>query len=327
MRTRIRVASSVSDTARVQQLRGLFDLPEEKETSHVWEVDLPIDGGDWSIGLIHGPSGCGKSTIARTLFPDAYHQAVQWHANHSVVDDFPESLSIKDVTALLSSVGFSSPPSWLKPFHVLSTGQQFRATCARLLADQLAHPTPGRLVVLDEYTSVVDRVVAQTCSHALQKAVRAHKLRFIAVTCHQDVIDWLQPDWTYEPAECRFTRRLLRPRPKLRLHVVRCQTQAWRLFAPHHYLTGEINRSSVCFLASLNDTPVAFSSWLPFVGQGPLTRREHRTVVLPDFQGIGIGMHLSSLIASLWKGLGYRAISTTTHPGFTNARRRSPSGE
>ena len=35
-------------------------------------------------------------------------------------------------------------------------------------------------------------------------------------------------------------------------------------------------------------------------------------------------MHLSSLIASLWKGLGYRAISTTTHPGFTNARRRSP---
>ena len=25
----------------------------------------------------------------------------------------------------------------------------------------------------------------------------------------------------------------------------------------------------------------------------PLTRREHRTVVLPDFQGVGIGMHLS----------------------------------
>jgi hypothetical protein len=69
---------------------------------------------------------------------------------------------------------------------------------------------------------------------------------------------------------------------------------------------------------------VAFSSWLNFFGQGPPARREHRTVVLPDFQGVGIGMAVSSLIASMWSTLGYRALSTTTHPAFTNARRRSP---
>jgi GNAT superfamily N-acetyltransferase len=186
-------------------------------------------------------------------------------------------------------------------FAVLSTGQQFRAALARTPAEAL---TDRRLVVFDEYTSVVDRTVAQTCSYALQKTVRRHKLQCIAVTCHDDVIDWLQPDWTYEPAENRFAWRLLRCRPSIPLHIVRCTTSAWPLFAPHHYLSGHINRSSVCFLASWQDRPVAFSAWLPFVGQGPLTRREHRTVVLPDYQGVGVGMAVSALIASMWKAPG-----------------------
>ena len=93
---------------------------------------------------------------------------------------------------------------------------------------------------------------------------------------------------------------------------------------PHHYLSGELARSAVCFLASWDDRPVAFSAWLPFVGAGPPTRREHRTVTLPDYQGIGIGNALSALIASLWRGLGYRAVSTTTHPAMIRARLRSP---
>ena len=49
-------------------------------------------------------------------------------------------MPIKDIVALLSAVGFASPPAWLRPFHVLSTGQQFRVTLALLLAGpQAAH--------------------------------------------------------------------------------------------------------------------------------------------------------------------------------------------
>jgi hypothetical protein len=68
---------------------------------------------------------------------------------------------------------------------------------------------------------------------------------------------------------------------------------------------------------------VAFSSWIPFFGAGPLTRREHRTVCLPDFQGVGIGNALSATIASMWKALGYRATSTTTHPSMIRSRQKS----
>jgi hypothetical protein len=255
---------------------------------------------------------------------------VSWPRDQSIVDAFPESLSIKEVTALLSAVGFSSPPAWLRPYHVLSTGQQFRVLLARLLADALAKPEVDRpLLVLDEYTSVVDRTVAQIGSAALGRAVRQHGLRFIAVTCHEDVIAWLQPDWVYYPAEGRLEWRCLRPRherrrPGIPLQVFRAQASAWPLFAPHHYLATSLNPSAVCFLATWQDRPVAFSAWLPFIGKGPPARREHRTVTLPDFQGVGIGNALSDTIASMWRGLGVRVLSTTTHPAMIRARLKSP---
>ena len=56
-----------------------------------------------------------------------------------------------------------------------------------------------RLAVVDEFTSVVDRTVAQIGSAALVRAVRRRNQKFVAVTCHYDVIDWLDPDWVFQP--------------------------------------------------------------------------------------------------------------------------------
>jgi energy-coupling factor transporter ATP-binding protein EcfA2 len=336
MRTTIAVESPIIDTPRVEQVRGLFDLPPEQTSRVEWEVDLPLHERPWNVGLIVGPSGCGKSTIARKLWPSqlAKGEGMRWRSDASVIDDFPASLSVKDVVALLSAVGFSSPPAWLRPFHVLSTGQQFRVKLARMLAEATDAPPSfcrdingkpwADPIVCDEFTSVVDRTVAQIGSAALAKTVRQRKQQFIAVTCHEDVEQWLDPDWVYRPAERAFAWRLLRLRPSLTLRVRRCEASAWILFAPHHYLSDSLNKSAVCFLATWQDRPVAFSAWLPFVGGGFPARREHRTVTLPDYQGVGIGNALSDTIASLWKALGYKATSTTTHPAMIASRRRSP---
>jgi GNAT superfamily N-acetyltransferase len=245
-------------------------------------------------------------------------------ADGAVLDGFPEEVSIKDIAALLSAVGFASPPAWLRPYQVLSTGQQFRASLARLLATGLQGRASGTPLVFDEYTSVVDRTVAQLGSAALAKAVRQRGLQFVAVTCHEDVEAWLQPDWVYRPAEQTFTWRCLQRRPSIELGLVRCQSSAWPLFAAHHYLSAALSPAAVCFLASWGARPVAFSAWLPFFGGGPPARREHRTVTLPDYQGVGIGAAVSAAVAGLWKALGFRATSTTTHPGLIQARLRSP---
>jgi energy-coupling factor transporter ATP-binding protein EcfA2 len=315
---RITVESSIEETPRVLQVRGIFDLPPSATSSMSWEVQLPLTERPWNIGLLVGPSGCGKSTIARRLWPDALAVAPTWPATRSILDGFPRELPIKELVELLSSVGFSSPPAWLRPFHVLSTGQQFRVTLAWLLA-----AAPDRLVVCDEYTSVVDRTVAQVGSAAVAKTVRRRGQRFVAVTCHEDVEEWLQPDWVYRPAEQRFAWRSLQCRPPIELSIFRCRYQAWSAFAHHHYLNHRLSTGAVCFLARWQGRPVAFSAWLPFLGTGPPGKREHRTVTLPDYQGVGVGNALSATIASMWKALGFRATSTTTHPAMIAARNRS----
>ena len=58
--------------------------------------------------------------------------------------------------------------------------------------------------MFDEFTSVVDRVVAKTASFAIQKAVRKMDKQFIAVSCHKDVTEWLQPDWVYDTDSNEF---------------------------------------------------------------------------------------------------------------------------
>lgn len=221
------VESPIVPSPRVRQVCGLFDLAPSSVSRVEWNVALPLEDRSWNIGLIVGPSGCGKSTIARRLFAEALAQQEpldSWPADRSILDAFPEALPIKDIVALLSSVGFSSPPAWLRPFQVLSTGQRFRVSLARLLAHC------PELAVMDEYSSVVDRTVAQVGSAALARTVRQRGQRFVAITCHEDVADWLQPDWVYRPAEDLFQWRCLRRRPHIPLEVFRCRPAAWKLF-------------------------------------------------------------------------------------------------
>jgi GNAT superfamily N-acetyltransferase len=314
------VSHPVSRTPRVLQVEGLFDLVPTRQHELTWDVRLPLDEKGWHIGLIVGPSGCGKSTVARALFAEplaAVERFPPWPGDASILDAFPQDMPIKTVVGLLSSVGFSSPPAWLRPFRVLSTGEQFRASLARLLA------YAPDVAVVDEYTSVVDRTVARIGSAALAKTVRSLGRQFVAVTCHEDVEEWLQPDWTYRPATNTFAWRCLQRRPPIALTIYRCRLEAWQLFRPHHYLSGKLHPGAHAFLASWNDRPVAFSAWInSLVKYGG--KREHRTVTLPDFQGVGIGHALSNFCASLWAGLGYRALSTTTHPAFVASRLKSP---
>src|SRR5438874_4537158 len=223
----IAVETPILETPRVQQVRGMFDLAPAAVSRVEWRVTLPIEERPWHIGLIVGPSGCGKSTIARRLWPFQLAYEPAWPGDRAIVDAFPETLPIKEIVALLSSVGFSSPPAWLRPFPVLSTGQQFRARLALLLA------THRELVVMDEFTSTVDRTVAQIGSHALAKTVRQRGQKFIAVTCHEDVEAWLNPDWVYRPDANIFTWRCLQRRPVIDLEIARIGRQSWQLFKHH----------------------------------------------------------------------------------------------
>ena len=69
------------------------------------------------------------------------------------------------------------------------------------------------MIVFDEFTSVVDREIAKVSAFAISKAVRRSKKKFIAVTCHYNVVDWLDPDWVFSTDTMEFDRKKGAGRP------------------------------------------------------------------------------------------------------------------
>lgn len=319
--TRIVVGSTVERTARVLQLEGLFAVPPSKRSELSWDVALPLEEKPWAIGLIVGPSGAGKSTIARQFWPEEVARTYPWSPTRSVLDAFPKTLGIKDIVALLSSVGFSDPPSWVRPYAVLSTGEQFRVTMARVLAE---HAGADSIAVVDEFTSVVDRTVAQIGSAALARTIRQRGQRFIAVTCHEDVEPWLTPDWVYRPATNEFHWRELQRPPVIELQVGRVHYAAWVRFRHHHYLDTDLNTSALCFIALWQDRPVAFVAALGFPHKYVPGWRLHRLVCLPDYQGVGIGVALADFVSSVLHVGGRHVFRTAAHPAVVAHCAKSP---
>lgn len=316
MRVEIVRESAISRSLRARQLESMFDVPATEKSRREWSGDFPYDDAPWQVGLIVGPSGCGKSTILREAFGDP--KPLEWSAA-SVVDDFAPGLGIEAITGSCSAVGFNTIPAWLRPYAVLSNGERFRVELARRLLE-----TEGT-IVMDEFTSVVDRQVAQIGSHAVQKHVRRSGKRFVAASCHYDIIDWLQPDWVLEPATMRFQRRAVQRRPRVNVTIARIPRAAWRLFAPYHYMSADIHKAAACFGLWANGELAAFCATLHFQHYAVRDiKRISRVVTLPDWQGLGLAMILTAELGAAYKAIGKRLRAYPMHPSFVRAHQRSP---
>lgn len=319
MEAHVHNESPVVMTPRVQQVGSMFDLPPAEKSVVSFDLTLPLHERDWHVGLIHGPSGSGKSSLARTLWPDKVVTGFDWPSDRSVLDGFPEGMGVKEVTKLLGAVGFSSPPAWVRPWHVLSQGEGFRATMARALAES------DDLVVVDEFTSVVDRQVAKVASSTVEKAIRRSARQLIAVSCHHDIAAWLRPDWTLDMADRTFRWECLQSRPPITLDITEAPRSMWTRFAPHHYLAATLPTSAHCFLAWVEDTPVAFNSYRHFPhGRTNRIKMGARTVVLPDFQGLGIAGRFDDWLGQYLFDKGYRLRQITSHPAMVRWYSSSP---
>lgn len=306
--------------ARCRQLEAMFDVPSAQTQRLEWSFDAPIEERDWSIGLIVGPSGAGKSTIARVMFGDALDKIPKWGPS-SVIEDFDSSISMADVCSALQSVGFNTVPAWMRPYHVLSTGEKFRVDMARRIAE--AH-RGGGTIVCDEFTSVVDRQVAKIASHAIQKFVRRSGKQFVAVSCHDDIIEWLQPDWTIDPSTRSFSWRSVQRRPELAIEIAPVGYEAWSIFAPFHYLTAELNKAARCFGLFVNGRIAAFAGIL----HRPHARASNikgvsRLVTLPDFQGLGLAFVLVDTLGAAHRAAGNRLRTYPAHPALIKGFNKS----
>ena len=222
-----------------------FDIQDRVQTSTEVSFNLgEAKNFDWNIGVIYGSSGSGKTTILNQM---GELSKSNFDSNKSLISNF-DFLDPKGAARLLSSMGLSSVPTWLRPFNLLSNGEQFRAD----IAYKVAKANDDDVILIDEFTSVVDRDVAKSMSFAIQKYLRRNNKRMIVASCHYDVMEWLTPDWVCSPQKNEGSLErgqwLRQSRPKIKLQVSRVESSAWDLFKKHHYMTEKANKAYIYFL-------------------------------------------------------------------------------
>lgn len=323
MKVKIRHECANFDSFRANKVKSLFN----PERGHIWAhvADLPIEGREWKIGLIVGPSGSGKTSIGSRIFPAGIHDLYAgWEDNKPIVDCIGPDKPLNEVTAALSAVGLGDVPAWLRPFHVLSNGEKFRAGLGRLVVER-----PDKVVV-DEFTSVIDRQIAKVGAEAFAKSWRKGDGQIVLLSCHYDIIEWLQPDWIYDTTEARFRdgRDCLRQRPKLDLQIYQVSGSVFgRLFKPHYYLDLPLPVAGMYFVGIIGKEPVCHLAVSPLFTAKAY--RATRLVVMPEWQGIGVGTKFLNAVCEYHLqgrgrcGYKYPVFFHTSHPQLCGALRHS----
>lgn len=323
--TKIAVHHRTSDfnSYRAARVKSLFNA--ENGCNFDLEADIDLSG-EWQIGVVVGPSGSGKSSIGKVVFgEDLIHDYTKgWAKDKPIVDEIAPKGDFNEVTGALANVGLGDVPAWLRPFHVLSNGEQFRAGLARVICEK-----PEKIVI-DEFTSVIDRQIAKIGSQAFQKAWRRTnpKGQVVLLTPHYDILDWVQPDWVFDTGTKQFDRGRLRQRPKMGLEIFKTNQSYWKYFKPHYYLDLPMPPAAEYFVGTVNGELACHLAVSPlFTAKG---YRATRLVTMPEWQGAGVGFRFLNWVAEYHlqgngrKNKRFVTFFHTSHPQLCAALRRSP---
>lgn len=322
---KLEVHNRVSDfnSYRAARVKSLFNAESGCNFDLTVDADL---SGDWQIGVVVGPSGSGKTSIGKVIFGDnlIHDYTKGWAADKPIVDCITPEGDFNEVTGSLASVGLGSVPSWLRPFHVLSNGEQFRAGLARILCEK------PQQIVIDEFTSVIDRQIAKVGSLAFAKGWRRGNPtgKVVLLTPHYDVLEWLQPDWVIDTKTGQFERGLLRRRPQIDLEVVKADSRYWKYFKPHYYLNLPMPPAAEYFVGLVDGELACHLAVAPFFTSNGY--RATRLVTMPEWQGAGVGTRFLNWVCQYHlEGYGrcgkkFPTYFHTSHPQLVRALRRSP---
>lgn len=271
--------------------------------------NLPIKG----IVLIVGSSGSGKSTILKSI--NSYKSNPDINYEKDVIENFS---TIENGEKLLLACGLRTIPSWFRLPNTLSNGEFHRFELAMLL-DQQSN-------CIDEFTSVVDRDTAKSLAHNLRNYFNENNNNVLYIaTCHSDIIEWLRPDHIYNTDLKKFESRGLLPRrPNFTLSIRSANQSYWDYFQKYHYLDSTLSKSTHIYVGFINEKPIAFCAVIHGTNRDIKSYwRGSRTVIIPEFQGLGIGSKFSDAIAEIYKSKGFRYFSKTAHPALGEHREKS----
>jgi ABC-type Mn2+/Zn2+ transport system ATPase subunit len=309
------LSSVVSESFRCSMAAQSVDFDPKSKSVHKFNVAADLDS-PWSVGLIVGASGSGKTTLAKKIFGDDCFD-FKIDETKPIIEQFPEELSYNECQSALMGVGLTQVPCWIRPVYTLSNGQKARAIAALQMATNDSF-------VVDEWTSVVDRTVAKAMSNCLSKHARRINKRICAVSCHYDVAEWLNPDWIIDCNKQTYTdRRLLwqnfKRSEQLEFTIREINSSSWRYFSKYHYLSDKVPGGKTVFFGLFcNDEQIGFQCFANYTPhrdkRTKMQMHSNRTVIHPDYVGLGLGIKLINLTSKIMhdKGFDVRAKFSST---------------
>ena len=213
--------SAKSTRIRIDRLtvRASYRVPETKSTKMIMDAfglsgdtvfadilkDVSLRASNGNIILVVGASGSGKSVFLNALDPDKATEAnlalervgrlthkAGWlrppRENIPIFEALAEKSTPRRTFAALSRAGLSEALVFVKPFWMLSRGQQYRAMIAELLLRD------EEVWLLDEFCTDLDPITAKTVAHNLRKQVIATgRIAIVAAANHAHYVDALRP--------------------------------------------------------------------------------------------------------------------------------------
>lgn len=292
--------------SNIEEIARRFDL----EQSDHYKEPIDIPDLDANKVLLIGTSGSGKSTILQHYMRKYNYKPVDYDTR-PICDYFNTP---DEAQQHLKSAGLNAVPTWVRPLHTLSDGEKFRAKLA-------IEAYNNEIFFIDEFTSSLDRTTAKSICASINKGM--FMKNFIFATGHEDVVKWLEVDMIYNTDYLTFAKEEAEP-IKASLDIQRVDYHFWEWFKKHHYLMGNINKSSHCYVTYMGNKMAGFIAVNNQIGRDtPNSKREHRLVILPQYQGRGIGSLFSNTIAYLYVKQGYRYFSKTSNVLLGEYRQRS----
>lgn len=313
----VRLESSIPTSFRTTMAANSQDIDVGKKSVHELHVEIDLET-DYRVGLIVGASGSGKTSLARDLFgADALRD--ETILERPIIDQFPAAWNYEQCQEALIGIGLGSVPCWIRPAFTLSTGQLARAQAALRLSKveqtEADNPDTNPPIVMDEWTSVVDRTVAKVMSHAAQRYARRVAKRIVFCSCHYDVIEWLNPDWIIDCNRAAFVdrRSLWRDFQRsehLDFSVREVDKSTWRYFSKYHYLSERLPAGKIYTYGLFHGADqIGFNCFANYMPTKATMRRmvwhSNRTVIHPDFTGFGLGIRLINATAAHVAALGH----------------------
>ena len=273
----------IKENFKNAKIKSIFDI-QNNEIIFEKEHKLFYDEIDkWNIGVIIGNSGSGKTSLAKQISQRENIKLIennQWN-DDSIINNF--NGDINEILDFLCAVGLNTQPSYLKPYKILSNGEKMRVDLAKSLFE-------NDYVIIDEFTSVVDRQIAKIICMCAKKIITKKNKKVIFVSCHKDFLEWLEPNWVYDVDSQIFTKDLLWQRPKMRFFITQGQKSDWQYFKQYHYLSSSFSANKMIFLLyDENYNKIGLCSFIFFPHNKIKLIKVHRLVILPDYQGIGLG--------------------------------------